>query len=69
MPSLAAEPGRFRPEACAHIAHDLLDPFQVPRGEYLEPVLQDENQMDVQDEDTVLARAHVAVFEHEIKYA
>jgi len=25
--------------------------------------------VDVQDEDTVLARAHVAVFEHEIKYA
>jgi hypothetical protein len=39
---LAAELGQFRPKDCAHIPHDLLHPFQVPRGEYRVPVLRDE---------------------------
>jgi hypothetical protein len=42
MLGLAAELGQFRPKDCAHIPHDLLHPFQVPRGEYRVPVLRDE---------------------------
>jgi hypothetical protein len=73
MLGLAAELGQFRPKDCAHIPHDLLHPFQVPRGEYRVPVLRDENQLDVHAETqcrkTVPASAYVAVPGHEIKYA
>ena len=50
MLSLAAELGQFRPEVCAHVPHDLLPRFQVPRGEDGVPVLGDGNQMGVKGE-------------------
>jgi len=68
MFSLAADLGQFHPGVCAHISHDLPHPFQVPRGEGRVPVFR-ENQMDMQDEDTLPASTYVAVLEHETKYA
>ena len=56
-------------EVRAYVPHDLLHPLQVSRTEYLVPVLGDENQMDMQDEDTVSASAYVPVLAHETNYA
>jgi hypothetical protein len=48
------ELGQFRAEVRAHARMILLDAFQVARGEDLVPVLGHENQVGVQEEDTVL---------------
>jgi hypothetical protein len=50
MFSFAAEFGEFGPGVCAHVPHDLLHRFQVPRGEDRVPVLGDGNHVDVHDE-------------------
>jgi len=47
---LCVELAELRAEVRADGLHDLLHSFQVLHGEYLMPVLGDENQMNVQDE-------------------
>jgi len=61
---LAVEFAEFRAEVRAHVSHDLLDPLQMARAEYLMAVSGDENQVGVQDDDTVSASADVIVFSH-----
>jgi hypothetical protein len=56
---LAVELAESRAEVRADGLHDLLHSFQVLHGEYLMPVLGDENQMNVQDEKTVSASVDI----------
>src|SRR5215472_6932323 len=56
-------------EVRAYVPYDLLHPLQVSGTEYLVPVLGDENQMDMQEEDTVFASAYVPVLTHETNHA
>jgi hypothetical protein len=63
-----ADPAKFRAEVRAHVPHDLLHPLQVSGTEYLVPVPGNEDQVDVKDEDTVLASAYAAVPGYETKY-
>jgi hypothetical protein len=63
--ALAVELGQPGLEVRAHVPHDLLQTFQVPRGEHLMPVLGYEDQMRVQDEHTMPASAYVSVIGHE----
>jgi putative transposase len=65
---LAVELGQFAPEVRGYVAHDLLHPGQMRGGEHGMPVLGDENQVDVQDENTVSAGAYSAIAGHETKY-
>ncbi len=51
--------GQLRAEVRAHVPHDLLHPLQVSGTEYLVPVFGDENQVGMQDEDTMPASADV----------
>jgi hypothetical protein len=62
------ELGKLAPEVRAHVPHDLLKPFQVPYGEDRMPVLSNEDQMGMQDENTVPASADVLIFSHETDY-
>ena len=57
-----------RLEVRAHVPHDLLHAGPGARGEHRVPVLGHEDQMGVQDEDTVPASAYVPVTGHEAKY-
>ena len=68
MVRLAVELGQFAPEVRGYVAHDLLHPGQMRGGEHGMPVLGDENQVDVQDENTVPAGAYSAIAGHETKY-
>ena len=63
------ELGQPGTEVRTHLPNDLLHPVQVCRGPHWVPVLGDENQVGVQDEDTVPACAYVAVLGHKTKYA
>ncbi len=68
MLGFPVELGQLRAEVRAHVPHDLLHPLQVSGTEYLVPVLGDENQVDMQDEDTMPASADVPVLGHETNY-
>jgi hypothetical protein len=58
----------FAPEVAADVPHDVLQPFQVASGEDRKPVLRDEDQMRMQDENTMPASAYVLIFSHEADY-
>ena len=64
---LAVKLGKLGLEVRAYRPHDLL-PGQVRRGVHRMPVLGHQDQVSMQDEDTVSASAYVPVFEHEAKY-
>jgi hypothetical protein len=59
MLGFPVELGQLRAEVRADVPHDLLHPLQVSGTEYLVPVLGDENQVDMQEEDTMPASADV----------
>jgi putative transposase len=65
---LAVELAELRAEVRADGLHDLLHAFQVFHGEHLMPVLGDENQVNVQEKDTVSASADSFMTSHETKY-
>lgn len=50
--------GQFRAEVRAHVPHDLLRPLQVSGTEDLVPVLGEEHQVGIQDEDTMPVSAN-----------
>jgi putative transposase len=55
-------------EVAAHLPHDLLKPHEVMVREHLVPVLGDEDQVSVEDENTVPASADILIFGHEANY-
>jgi putative transposase len=69
VPDHAVELGQLGAEVGADIPHDLLHAPQVRGGEHAVPVFGYENQMRVQDENTVPASAYVTVAGHETKYS
>jgi IS605 OrfB family transposase len=66
---LAVELGKLGLEVRAHRPHDLFHAGQVRCGEHRAPVLGHEDQVSMQDEDTVPASAYVPVAGHETKYS
>src|SRR6266581_9283995 len=68
VPGFPVELGQLRAVVRAHVPHDLLHPLQVNRAEHLVPVLGDEDQVNMKDEDTVPASADVPMLGHETNY-
>ena len=64
----SVELGQVHAEVRAHRPHDFLAAFQVPGAEHRMPVLGDENQVGMQDENTVPASAYSTIVGHETKY-